>query len=107
MFYPRKSPYECVHSVRIELAKLVLIGTRITYQATGDAGSIAGKKRLELQYIEVSVLCTPNYFACLVGVLRYRSLGYWYNGERVSLISSIETPLVKVFRGHGLDFKRT
>ena len=32
-----------MHSVRIELAKLilVLIGTRITYQATGDAGMAA------------------------------------------------------------------
>ena len=39
-FYPRKSAYEYVHSVRIELAKLILVGTRITYQATGDAGSI-------------------------------------------------------------------
>ena len=26
-----------MHSVRIELAKLILVGTRITYQATGDA----------------------------------------------------------------------
>ena len=38
-FYARKSPYEYVHSVRIELAKLILVGTRITYQAAGDAGS--------------------------------------------------------------------
>ena len=30
-----------MHSVIIELAKLVLVGTRITYQATGDAGYIA------------------------------------------------------------------
>ena len=38
-FYARKSPYEYVHSVRTELAKLmILVGTRITYQATGDAG---------------------------------------------------------------------
>ena len=29
--------YEYVHSVRSELAKLELEGTRITYQATGDA----------------------------------------------------------------------
>ena len=29
-----------MHSVvRIEPAKLILVGTRITYQATGDAGS--------------------------------------------------------------------
>ena len=27
-----------MHSVRIELAKLILVGTRITYHATGDAG---------------------------------------------------------------------
>ena len=38
LFYARKSPYEYVHSVRIEPAKLILVGTRITYQATGDAG---------------------------------------------------------------------
>ena len=25
-----------MHSVRIELAKLILVGTRITYQTTGD-----------------------------------------------------------------------
>ena len=29
-----------MHSVRIELAKLILVGTRITYQATGDAGYV-------------------------------------------------------------------
>ena len=39
-FYARKSPYEYVHSVRLELAKLILVGTRITYQATGDAGTV-------------------------------------------------------------------
>ena len=33
-----KSPYEYGYSVRIELAKLISVGTRITYQATGDAG---------------------------------------------------------------------
>ena len=38
--YASKSPYEYVHSVRIELAKLILVGTRITYQATGDAGCL-------------------------------------------------------------------
>ena len=27
-----------MHSVRIELAKLILVATRITYQAIGDAG---------------------------------------------------------------------
>ena len=31
-----ESPNEYVHSVRIELAKLILVGTRMTYQATGD-----------------------------------------------------------------------
>ena len=34
-----KSPYEYVLSVRIELAKLILAGTRITYQPTRDAGT--------------------------------------------------------------------
>ena len=29
-----------MHSVRIELAKLILVGTRITYRATGDAGYV-------------------------------------------------------------------
>ena len=32
-----KSPYDYVHSVRIESTKLILVGTRITYQAAGDA----------------------------------------------------------------------
>ena len=39
-FLRKKSPYEYVHSVRIELAKLILVGTRITYQATGGAGCL-------------------------------------------------------------------
>ena len=39
--FARKSPYEYVHSVRIEPTKLILVGTRITYQATGDAGICA------------------------------------------------------------------
>ena len=30
-----------MHSVRIELAKLIFVGTRITYLATGDAGCYA------------------------------------------------------------------
>ena len=36
IFYARKSSCEYVHSVRIELTKLILVGTRITYQATGE-----------------------------------------------------------------------
>ena len=32
-FYARKSPYVYVHSVIIELTKLILVGTRKTYQA--------------------------------------------------------------------------
>ena len=43
-FYARKSPYQYVHSVRIELAKLILAGTRIPYQATGHAGTCERKK---------------------------------------------------------------
>ena len=30
LFYARKSPYEYVHSVRVELAKMILVGTRLT-----------------------------------------------------------------------------
>ena len=37
-FYARKGPYEYVHKVRIELAELILVGTRIIYETTGDAG---------------------------------------------------------------------
>ena len=36
-FYARKSPYEYVHAVRIEVVKSILVGTKITYQVTGDA----------------------------------------------------------------------
>ena len=43
-FNATKSAYEHVHSVRIEPTKLILVGTRITYQATGDAGF--GENRL-------------------------------------------------------------
>ena len=43
-FNASKYPYEYVHSVGIELAKLILVGTRITYQATGDAGTHASIK---------------------------------------------------------------
>ena len=32
-----KSPYEYVHSGKIELTKLILVGKRIPYQATGYA----------------------------------------------------------------------
>ena len=40
-FYARKSSYEHdVHSVRTELTKLIQVGTRISYQATGDAGTL-------------------------------------------------------------------
>ena len=34
-----------MHSVRIELAKLILVGTRITHQATGDTGMILNQVR--------------------------------------------------------------
>ena len=38
VFNARKSIHEYVHSLRIELAKLIVVGKRLTYQATGDAG---------------------------------------------------------------------
>ena len=39
-----------MHSVRIELAKLILVGTRITYQATGDAGVLLNYNIYEAQH---------------------------------------------------------
>ena len=39
-FYARKSPYEYVRSVRIEPTKLILVGTKITYQATGATKAV-------------------------------------------------------------------
>ena len=36
--------------MRIELAKLILLGTRITYQATGDAGLY------EIVYIQTYIM---------------------------------------------------
>ena len=39
-----------MHSVRIEPAKLILVGTRITYQATGDAGIL--RRRLTKNRID-------------------------------------------------------
>ena len=48
-----------MHSVRIELAKLILVGTRITYQATGDAGS----------YVNDLMISENN--SCLHHIIRY------------------------------------
>ena len=41
-----------MHSVIIDLAKLILVGTRITYQATGHAGLLFQKDK------EKKVICT-------------------------------------------------
>ena len=61
IFHARKSPYQCVHSVRIEIAKLILVGTRITYQATGDAWTM---------YILKLLPGTINTVRCIIQVLR-------------------------------------
>ena len=49
-----------MHSVRIELAKLILVGTRITYQATGDAGSYTYTPEYKLIFgtLDVSLECS-------------------------------------------------
>ena len=49
----QENPYEYVHSVTMELAKLILVGTRITYQATGDAGYTA----VRINIILIVLLC--------------------------------------------------
>ena len=40
IFNTRKSPLDYVRTVILEPTKLILVGTRITYKATGDAGSV-------------------------------------------------------------------
>ena len=54
IFYATKSSYEYsyVHSGRIELAKLILVGTSSTYQATGDA--VHGCSIIHLYILELS-----------------------------------------------------
>ena len=34
--------------MRLEPTKLILMGTRVTYQATADAGSIGDKKKITI-----------------------------------------------------------
>ena len=47
-----------MHSVGIELTKLILVGTRITYQATGDAGAMPPRKYSGVVgYVEVTHSC--------------------------------------------------
>ena len=78
-FHAEKSPYEYVHSVRIGLAKLILVGTRITYQPTGDAG-------LYMAYLHVNFLravCTflvdalHYYCSCTGQRMKHCSRGSW------------------------------
>ena len=45
-----------MHSVRIELAKMILVGTRITYQATGDADMFTIYTYQVYEYIYIYVL---------------------------------------------------
>ena len=52
-FLRKKSPDEYVHSVIIELAKLILVGTRTTYQATGTpAVSLYSVIRMQVMYFQ-------------------------------------------------------
>ena len=72
-----------MHSVRIELAKLILVGTRMTYQATGDAGAGAedylGRKtnKTEDNIYQVHTMTETNLvpgISCQVRVLVYMLL---------------------------------
>ena len=58
-FYARKSPYEYTHPVRIEPTTLNLVGTRIAYQATGDAGYTAAVPCWYWLVLNYSVVCVP------------------------------------------------
>ena len=64
-FYARESPYEYVHSVRIGLTNLIFVGTRITYQATGDVRTRRHPAHpvsaLILYPREIQALWSPNY----------------------------------------------
>ena len=70
-----------MHSVRIEVAKLNLVGTRTTHHATGDAG--IGENNVE-PTAKRSSLCfydTTMYNATMV--LRYgATMVLWYYGSR-------------------------
>ena len=55
-------PY--VHSVRIELAKFISVGTRITYQATGDAEYMSGKIVTSCFRIHMKTLYICERSAC-------------------------------------------
>ena len=63
-----------MHSVRIELVKLILVGTRITYQATGDAGHV---------YVHCDIISRVRTlllsFFCFSGVFFHFAvvIGYW------------------------------
>ena len=46
-----------MHPVRIEVAKLILVGTRITYQATGDAGYTVPIKLRKCGATDYRTLC--------------------------------------------------
>ena len=59
-FMQERNPYEYAPSVIIELAKLILVGTRITYQATGDAGLYI--RNACIYYTSTYSLCVPNRF---------------------------------------------
>ena len=60
-FMQEKNTHEYVHSGRIELPELILVGTRITYEANGDAGFISCTIHLAAGY-------TKSHCRSFVGV---------------------------------------
>ena len=65
-YYARKSPYEYVYSVRIEPTKMISVGTRITYQATGDAGQNAQPNMAQHWYTHTSCLRSLGTYGLLI-----------------------------------------
>ena len=73
-----------MHSLRIELAKLISVGTRITYEATGDAGLYVAEI-LNLSYM------TNFWLFCFIGRVmptknrgKHENKGWnaWKKGEK-------------------------
>ena len=56
-----------MHSVRIEDTELILVGTRITYQASGDAGYMDGFYMMHIRHmVDETVVDVIHGTWCLI-----------------------------------------
>ena len=84
-----------MHSVRLKPTKLILIGTRTTYQATGDAGYIRGYHYYETTAVAVSQHNKSNAFHQARNTSFCSSLTSFFTGGRAGAVS---LPAGGVFR---------